>query len=78
MVACTILLFYPTAATRLQSVTEWLGFSTKELLSATQKLLKVLSGVADALEIKDCSDTSYCLALSDPAQGKGCHEAGDN
>ena len=31
----------------------------------TQNSLKVLAGVADALEIKDCSDTSYCLALSD-------------
>lgn len=53
------------SAARLQAVTEWLGFSTKELPSTTQNSIKFLAGVADALELKDCSDTSYCLALSD-------------
>lgn len=52
-------------AARLQAVTEWLGFNLKELPSSAQSSLKALAGVAEALEIKDCTDTSFCLALSD-------------
>ena len=53
---------------RLQAVSEWLGFSTKELPATTQASIKALAGIADALEIKDCSDTCYCLALCDLCQ----------
>ena len=59
--------FFFTAA-RLQAVTEWLGFSSKELPSSAQGSLQALAGVAGALEVKDCSDTSFCLALSDLCQ----------
>lgn len=64
-IRCNIFLF---AAARLQAVTEWLGFSSKELPSSTQGSLQALAGIAGALEIKDCSDTSFCLALSDLCQ----------
>ena len=60
--------FYCVVAVRLQAVTEWLGFSTKELPSSTQGSLQALASIAGALGIKDCSDTSFCLALSDLCQ----------
>lgn len=55
-------------AARLQAVTEWLGFSAKELPSSAQVSIQALAGIAEALEIKDCSDTCFCLALSDLCQ----------
>lgn len=60
-------MFFVSAA-RLQAVTEWLGFSMKELPATTQDSIKALAGIADALGIKDCSNTCYCLALSDLCQ----------
>ena len=56
---------YFNAAARLQAVTQWLGFGSKELPASAHSSLKALAGIAEALDIKDCSDTSYCLALSD-------------
>ncbi|XP_064391268.1 HAUS augmin-like complex subunit 1 [Halichondria panicea] len=55
---------YQAETCRLKAVTDWVGVSLSDLTPTAASCLTSLTEAALALNIADCSDTSFCLALS--------------
>lgn len=59
---------YSEEALRLHSILEGLSCSLEQTSPEIQGYVDSLASIASLLNLKDCSDTSYCLALTELSQ----------
>eukprot|EP00731_Ephydatia_muelleri_P016881 Em0009g1305a len=59
---------YAEEALRLQSILDGLGCSLERMAPDVCGYVESLSSIASFLNLKDCSDMSYCLALTELSQ----------